>query len=213
MVPRQRLEHHSPVLKDDVITSTPGTGKPTVKVNEIAQLILIMSLRSGGRSLDTESLIALRINLLCCLFHGLSVLTEQPLWSRWCNENKLCYFVRRHCKFPCGVAVITSALIAGNQQGSSSCWWAICSHSTLYLAFPHLLALLINSYNRSLQWSYVKIWLIHLVWIFLGLGFMQWAIFYQIMLLSTLNPTTRHLGIWNSGENYWSPVIIFANLG
>ena len=38
------------------------TGEPTVTADEIAQLILITSLRSRGRSLDTETLISLRID-------------------------------------------------------------------------------------------------------------------------------------------------------
>ena len=40
-----------------------ATGEPTVTADEIAQLILITSLRSRGRSLNTESLISLRIDL------------------------------------------------------------------------------------------------------------------------------------------------------
>ena len=48
-------------FKADVITTTPQTNL-AVNADEIAQLILITSVISRGRSLNTESLISLRID-------------------------------------------------------------------------------------------------------------------------------------------------------
>ena len=53
---------------------------------------------------------------------------------------------------------------------SSPRWQTVVSQSTLHVVFTRLLDLFLQ-YNTSLQWFYVKICLIHLVWIFFAVCF------------------------------------------
>ena len=65
----------------------------------------------------------------------------------------------------CGVVVIASALNTGDRSYSQPCFHIVC-----YILFLYVHSLC-YFHNKSLYWSYVKIWLIHLVWIFNSLLF------------------------------------------